>query len=216
MVWLGIGQMRNSTGQITVPTILKFLILQQVIVKCSYELAQAVHQEALCWILVPGDSIPIVSIDPNTPYLAVDRDDVQFCCRQMYWTDTGSVPKIERASMDGTSRIALHSTSLSTPYGLTLDIDTQTLYWMDYSRNVLEKSNADGTNRATLTNRLIADPYFLDYYDGILYWGDFAYNRLLSTPVSSPNSVAYFGSSLGSDVYGIHVITPEKQRKGQL
>ena len=134
----------------------------------------------------------------------------------MYWTDTGSVPKIERASMDGGSRIALHSTSLSTPYGLTLDIDTQTLYWMDYSRNVLEKSNADGTNRAILTSRLIADPYFLDYYDGILYWGDFTYNRLLSTPVSSPNSVAYFGSSLGSDIYGIHVISPEKQREGQL
>ena len=136
--------------------------------------------------------------------------------RQMYWTDTGSVQKIERASMDGSSRIALHVTSLSTPYGLTLDIDTQTLYWMDYSRNVLEKSNADGTNRAILTNRMIADPYFLDYYDGILYWGDHSYNRLLSTPISSPNSVAYFGSSLGSDVYGIHVISPEKQHEGQL
>ena len=138
-----------------------------------------------------------------------------FHCRQMYWTDTGSVPKIERASMDGSARMLLHSTSLSTPYGLTIDIDTQTLYWMDYSRNVLEKSNVDGTNRSTLTNRMISDPYFLDYYDGFLYWGDHSYNRLLNTSVSSPNSVAYFGSSLGSNVYGIHVISPEKQREGQ-
>ncbi len=129
----------------------------------------------------------------------------------MYWTDTGTVNKIERASMDGTSRRALHSTNLNNPYGLTLDIDTQTLYWTDYSRNVLERSNADGTNR---TNRMISDPYFITYYDGNLYWGDWSYNRLLTTPVSSPNNVRFLGSSDGTDVYGIHVISPEKQRQG--
>ena len=117
--------------------------------------------------------------------------------------------------MDGTSRIALHVTSLSAPYGLTLDIDTQTLYWLDYTRNVLERSSVDGTSRVALTSRMIADPYFVSYYDGNLYWGDWSYNRLLTTPVSSPNNVAYFGNSLGSDVYGIHVISPEKQREGQ-
>ena len=117
--------------------------------------------------------------------------------------------------MDGTSRIALHVTSLTTPYGLTLDTDTQTLYWMDYSRNVLERSSVDGTNRATLTTTMIVDPYFLSYYDGNLYWGDWSYSRLLTTPISSPNNVAYFGNSLGSAVYGIHVISPEKQREGQ-
>ena len=132
----------------------------------------------------------------------------------MYWTDTGAVNKIERASMDGTSRIALHSTDLTHPYGLTLDIDTQTLYWTDFSRNVLERSNADGTNRVTLTNRMILDPYFITYYDGNLYWGDWAYNRLLTTTISSPNEVRFFGNSAGADVYGIHVISPEKQRQG--
>ena len=133
--------------------------------------------------------------------------------RQMYWTDD-SADTIERSSMDGTSRRALHSTSLSNPYGLTLDIDTQTLYWTDYSRNVLEKSNADGTSRAILTNRRISDPYFLTYYDGNLYWGDWAYNRLLTTSVSSPDNVEFFGRSIGTDVYGIHVISPEIQRQG--
>lgn len=136
--------------------------------------------------------------------------------RQMYWTDTGTVDKIEGASMDGTSRRVIHSTSLSLPYGLTLDIDTQTLYWTDYSRNVLERSSVDGTNRETLTSRMISDPYFLTYYDGNLYWGDWAYNRLLTTSISSPNNVRFFGSSTSADVYGIHVVSPEKQRLGQL
>lgn len=132
----------------------------------------------------------------------------------MYWTDDGSVNRIEAASMDGTSRRIIHSTSLTSPYGLTLDIDTQTLYWSDYSRNVLERSGVDGSNRVILTNRLISDPFYLTYYDGRLYWGDWAYNRLLTTPVSSPNDVTFFGASLGADVYGICAISPERQRQG--
>lgn len=131
----------------------------------------------------------------------------------MYWTDTGSVRKIERVSMDGTLRIALHTTSLTTPYGLTLDIDTQTLYWMDYSQNTLERSNADGTNRTRLTSTMIADPYYLSYYDGNLYWGDWSYNRLLTTSVAFPNRVTFFGTSAGSDVYGIEVVSSQKQRE---
>ena len=136
----------------------------------------------------------------------------------MYWTDTGSVNKIERAAMDGTSRRVLHATGSFDPYGLALDIDTQTLYWTEYytyySQMFLKRSSVDGTNRMTLTNRMISNPYFITYYDGRLYWGDWGYNRLLTTSVNSPNNVAYLGSSLGSDVYGIHVISPEKQRQG--
>ena len=134
----------------------------------------------------------------------------------MYWTDVGTVNKIERASMDGTSRQALHTTSVVVPYGLTLDIDTQTMYWTDYSRNVIEKSNVDGTNRMLLTNTRISDPYFLTYYDGSLYWGDWAHNRLLTTDVRTPNNVEFLGSSIGADIYGIEVISPEKQRQGEL
>ena len=132
----------------------------------------------------------------------------------MYWTDTGSVDKIETASMDGTSRQILHFTSLTDPYGLTLDVDAQVLYWADISRNLIERSDTDGSNRATLTSRMTPDPYFLTYYDGRLYWGDFTYNRLLSTSVSAPDNVVFFGPSLGADVYDIKVISPEKQRQG--
>lgn len=132
----------------------------------------------------------------------------------MYWTDSGIVDKIERASMDGTSRTVIHSTGLTLPYGLTLDIGTQTLYWTDYSRSVIEKSNVDGSNRAILTNRMILNPYFLTYYDGNLFWGDWTHNRLLTTSVNSPDNVRFFGSLLYADVYGIQAISSDKQRPG--
>jgi len=131
----------------------------------------------------------------------------------MYWTDHGSVPKIETASMDGTSRTAIHTTTLTTTYGLTLDYDTQTLYWTDYSRNRIEKSSVDGFNRVLVTTTNVRDPYFITYYDGVLYWGDWSYNRLLMTSISSPNTVTFLTTS-ASDQYGIQVIAKERQREG--
>ena len=136
--------------------------------------------------------------------------------RWFYWTDTGS-DKIERASMDGTSRTALHTTGLSTPYALTVDRDTQTLYWADYSYNKLESSRTDGSNRVLLTSvSSVRDPFGITLYDGTLYWSDWYYNRLLSTPINTPNSVTFLGSYLTYDPWGIQAITEEQQREGTL
>lgn len=48
-----------------------------------------------------------------------------------YWTDWGSPAKIERATLGGSFRIAIISTGLKTPHGLTLDYDERMLYWTD-------------------------------------------------------------------------------------
>lgn len=132
----------------------------------------------------------------------------------MYWTDNGNVPKIERASMDGTSRVVIHATNLTSPYGLALDIGTQTLYWTDYGRDVLESSSVDGTNRKIFTSRMLLYPLYLTFYDGNLYWGDLSYNRLLTTSISSPDNVAFFGSYHSYDFYGVQVISSALQQKG--
>lgn len=133
----------------------------------------------------------------------------------MYWTDYYStVPKIQRVSMDGTSKTILHDTDLSAPYGLTIDYDTQTIYWTDYTRNRIEKSNADGSNRAVVTTSLVYDPYSITFYDGRLYWTDFTYNRILTTLVTSRSS-SYLTNAV-NDMYGITVLAGERQPLGKL
>lgn len=112
--------------------------------------------------------------------------------------------------MDGTSRTALHSTGLSAPYGLTLDYDTQTLYWTDYTLDNLESSSADGRNRRLLTRINIQCPYGLTFFDQRLYWGDWCQHVIYSTLVNSPNS-ANIVISTGNDPYRIHVVSEERQ-----
>ena len=133
--------------------------------------------------------------------------------RWLYWTDYySSVPKILRVSMDGTSKTILHDADLTAPYGLTIDYDTQTIYWTDYTRNRIERSNANGTSRSVVTTSLVSDPYSITFYDGRLYWTDLNYNRILTVPVNSRTST-YLTSATG-DMYGITVITAERQPLG--
>ena len=115
--------------------------------------------------------------------------------------------------MDGTSKTILHDADLSAPYGLTLDYDTQTLYWTDYSRNRIEKSNADGSDRTVVTTTLINDPYSITFYNGRLYWTDLSYNRILTAPVDTGAST-YLTNSI-NDMYGITVVSDDRQPLGK-
>lgn len=130
----------------------------------------------------------------------------------LYWTDIGT-DKIERASMDGTSRTVLHRTDLFTVYGLTLDYENQILYWIDSSRDRIEKSFTNGSNRVLVASSGIADPFKLTFYDGRLYWTDLSQNSIYTLNISTPTIVTRLIGT-GQDPYGIHVVTKERQPQG--
>ena len=134
--------------------------------------------------------------------------------RLFYWTDVGT-DRIERASMDGTSRTVLHSTGLSTVYGLTLDYDNQVLYWADYSNNRIERSFTNGSNRILVTSSGITDPFGITYYNGRLYWTDWSLNGIYTLNLTT-TSVVTRVIGTGQDPYGIHVATEERQPEGML
>lgn len=70
----------------------------------------------------------------------------------MYWTDWGEEPKIERANLDGSDRIALVNTSIGWPNGLALGFTEQKLYWGDAQTDKIEVINMDGSGRKVLVD----------------------------------------------------------------
>lgn len=56
----------------------------------------------------------------------------------MYWTDWGEIPKIERATLDGTERVVMVNTSLGWPNGLALDYTERKIYWGDAKTDKIE------------------------------------------------------------------------------
>lgn len=89
----------------------------------------------------------------------------------MYWSDWGEKPKIERAAMDGTTRITLITHNLTWPNGLAIDHNAGKLYWADGGTKAIEYSNLDGTNRKVLIgNAAILQLVFQKYNEIVFRW----------------------------------------------
>jgi len=56
------------------------------------------------------------------------------CSGFLYWTDWGTTPKIERATLAGNGKTSIVSLDLHWPNGLTIDFDDDKLYWADAER----------------------------------------------------------------------------------
>jgi len=134
--------------------------------------------------------------------------------RWMYWTDWGTIAKIEKASMDGRNRSVIHNTSLVRPYGLTLDYSTQVLYWADASLDKIESSNVDGSNRRVLVD-IVYDPFGITLFEDTLYFSDLV-GGIFSTNKSGGQAVKLLHVTICDDPFGIQVVTEERQPQGIL
>lgn len=63
------------------------------------------------------------------------------------WDSLSGDPKVERAFMDGTNRQDLIKTKLGWPAGITLDIVSKRLYWVDSRFDYIETVTYDGLQR---------------------------------------------------------------------
>lgn len=141
----------------------------------------------------------------------------------MYWTDWGQNPKIERAFMDGQERQVVIGENLVQPNGITIDYESQRVYWCDSGLNVIEYSSVDGTGRTTLDvdSAGLGSPFSLTIGGSILFWTDFDTSAIYATHKIHGND-----SSLGSYslVYadfentpaGIEVVSPGRQPNSRL
>ena len=55
--------------------------------------------------------------------------------RFLFFTDWGKNPRIERCSMDGQGRVSIVSDSILMPFGLTLDLAREEVYFTDRHLN---------------------------------------------------------------------------------
>ena len=134
----------------------------------------------------------------------------------LYWTDWGREPKIVRTSMDGIESTVLHNTSLRWPNALTLDYDSQTLYWIDGRLDRIETSNVDGSERRVLMNESISRPFAVSFFQNQLYWSDWTGNMIRAMSLQMPNVVTVVNrfDPLTQDPFGIEVVTAARQPQG--
>jgi hypothetical protein len=94
--------------------------------------------------------------------------------RSMYWTDWGSHPKIERACLDGSDRRAIVTDNIQWPNGLTLDYESDRLFWVDAKLHIIVSSDLNGLRRQILLTsfKYLMHPFSIAVFEDDVFWTD--------------------------------------------
>ena len=84
-----------------------------------------------------------------------------FIFSYIYWTDWGHFSKIERAYLNGESRMDLVNDTIKWPNGLTIDHVHNKLYWADAAEETIEVMDLATFERKVVLGKRI----FLCKYD---------------------------------------------------
>ena len=130
---------------------------------------------------------------------------------------------IFRTSMDGNDNGALFMKYPFTaaPSGLTLDLDSQSLYWVDTYLDIIGKASTDGsmdTDYFELTNVLSAANIDratlknLEYYDGTIYFNERFMHKLYSLRVNPLSNTTEEVLDLNREIGNIRVVDAERRQ----
>ena len=88
----------------------------------------------------------------------------------MFWADSGAHPAIERARLDGSERTVLLNKSIAMPHGLSIDYETDRLYWCDKKLGTIGWISINGSESHTIAHTMQC--MSLTVYKEHIYWVD--------------------------------------------
>ena len=135
----------------------------------------------------------------------------------MYWTDWGITAKIETASMDGQERRDFVITELSQPNGISIDLESERVYWSDSDLDKLEFIGFDGTGRTLVETEAtgLGYPFSVSIAEDLLFWSDWSTNTIYVTHKEhgSDDGNGYFTAiaSFPSTPFGVEALFSDRQ-----
>ena len=82
--------------------------------------------------------------------------------------------------MDGHNIEAIVKTNLRSPTGLTIDVTTETLYWLDSKTHSIESSDRNGDNRHSVVTHNVKNPFAIAVFEDKLYWTETVSKTVIS------------------------------------
>ncbi|XP_062498500.1 low-density lipoprotein receptor-like [Pezoporus occidentalis] len=92
----------------------------------------------------------------------------------LYWTDWGASAKIARSRLDGSDAAPLVTEDVEWPNGITLDLPSRRLFWVDARLHALSSVDVDGGRRRTLLMdpAVLVQPFAIAVFEEWIYWSD--------------------------------------------
>ena len=82
--------------------------------------------------------------------------------------------------MDGHNIEAIVKTNLRSPTGLTIDVTTEKLYWLDSKTHSIEFSDLNGNNRHSVVTHNVKNPFAIAVFEDKLYWTESVSKTVIS------------------------------------
>ncbi|XP_078347608.1 low-density lipoprotein receptor-related protein 4-like [Oculina patagonica] len=139
----------------------------------------------------------------------------------MFWTDWGSTPKIERASLAGVDRTVLVDLSSSSQYwpnAIFVDYTEDRVYWIDAYQDVIDSTDLYGHNRRMLSGSIHpsqnTNPFDFTVYGDTLYWSDWNTDSIEKLNWTTADYLGGFGVLTSDQVFGIALLHQSRQPAG--
>ncbi|XKL62898.1 hypothetical protein PGB90_002731 [Kerria lacca] len=132
----------------------------------------------------------------------------------MFWSDWGESPKIERGSMNGDSslRKVIISEGLFWPNGITLDVHSKKVYWVDGKLKVLEVTDYNGLNRKKLAEKTgLSNPFAVSAAEDKIYWSDWTTFAIYFIDTKGINSSSQLIHFAGTAIFDVKVYEAKRQ-----
>ena len=96
----------------------------------------------------------------------------------LFWSDYGDRPRIEKAGMDGSSRVELVTENVMWPNSITLDLVQERLYWVDAKLHLIGSVGLDGSrpNIISEPQSALHHPVSVSVLEDWVYWTEWNQN----------------------------------------
>ena len=139
----------------------------------------------------------------------------------LYWTDWGDTARIQRASMDGQNIETVHnqSTSIRRPQALTIDYDSQTLYWSDQRLHKILWSQMEPGSPINISSYSILTTYSMVIFGSYLFSTNDLGVQSRNVDGTELHYLYLYSNSFYDtckSIHGIDIISEQRQAQSEL